>query len=276
MAERNRIRAMQKAMLKAAPKDAAGNAVLTDTEKAQYEVWENWQAAIKISTNAIYGACGAATGSLYCLPVASSTTFLGRNFIKATTVFVDTPGAFSQLGFGEVKAKNVYSDTDSLFIRTQFADPTPARALDLMDAMVKRVNTCGIITEPMKIGGEGAYLNLLLMSAKIYTAKKYARGKTPEKIEKGTVGRRRDNAPWISSTYSEMIEMINAIVPGNRTAQLDAVEAFVGGRIAELLGGLVPIEQLTITMKLSKDLDVRCVLSGEVQFTNGARSCGPR
>lgn len=58
-------------------------------------VWNGTQLAYKVTMNSIYGFCGATKGFLPCLPIASSTTTVGRNMIDKTKSLVETryPGA---------------------------------------------------------------------------------------------------------------------------------------------------------------------------------------
>jgi len=59
------------------------------------------QLALKISANSVYGATGASTGKLYCLPIAASTTAFGRGLIERTSEIVQAHPFNAQVVYGD-------------------------------------------------------------------------------------------------------------------------------------------------------------------------------
>ena len=79
---------------------AAGNAHLAGLYNGQ-------QLAHKISMNSVYGFCGASKGFLACVPLAASTTAMGRSMIAQTKRLAEelVPGS-----------RVIYGDTDSVMV----------------------------------------------------------------------------------------------------------------------------------------------------------------
>jgi DNA polymerase I len=71
------------------------------------EFYKIIEKSLKVLINAAYGVLGAEFFSFYCLPVAESTTAVGRHLIEKTVDFC-----------GELGVKVLYGDTDSVFLET--------------------------------------------------------------------------------------------------------------------------------------------------------------
>ena len=63
--------------------------------------------SLKVLINAAYGVLGAEFFSFYCLPVAESTTAVGRHLIEQTVKFCE-----------DLEVQVLYGDTDSVFLET--------------------------------------------------------------------------------------------------------------------------------------------------------------
>lgn len=63
--------------------------------------------SLKVLINAAYGVLGAEFFSFYCLPVAESTTAIGRHLIEKTVNLCE-----------ELEVQVLYGDTDSVFLKT--------------------------------------------------------------------------------------------------------------------------------------------------------------
>ncbi len=63
--------------------------------------------SLKVLINAAYGVLGAEFFSFYCLPVAESTTAVGRHLIEQTVKFCE-----------DLDIQVLYGDTDSVFLKT--------------------------------------------------------------------------------------------------------------------------------------------------------------
>ncbi len=71
-------------------------------------LYNSRQLAIKISANSIYGFTGSRRGVLTAIPVAESTTGMGRHVIDMTAKYIEANYADSRV---------LYGDTDSVFVR---------------------------------------------------------------------------------------------------------------------------------------------------------------
>ena len=74
--------------------------------------------AIKILMNSLYGVLGAGASRLFSPAVANAITHFGQTLIRTAAAFVERKGL-----------RVLYGDTDSLFVRTDEADPARALAL---------------------------------------------------------------------------------------------------------------------------------------------------
>lgn len=78
------------------------------TDPFEKELFNAKQLAFKVTSNSLYGVCGASNGILSCKPIASSVTATGRRMILETKEYVETRYPGSEV---------VYGDTDSVFVK---------------------------------------------------------------------------------------------------------------------------------------------------------------
>jgi DNA polymerase delta subunit 1 len=79
------------------------------SDNVQRLVLDGRQRAIKVAANAIYGATGAPSSKLQCLPIAETTIVLGAKYLTQAADLI------KQRYSEDVKV--VYGDTDSVFCR---------------------------------------------------------------------------------------------------------------------------------------------------------------
>ena len=230
-------------------------------DAAMADVHNSRQNALKVNANSMYGGMGNTGGPLFFPMGATSITGEGRRWIVASRAFVETPGQFAGLGFGAVGCEVLYGDTDSLMIKLQYEDESAERTMALGEKLVARVNQALFPDGIMSLAFECRYNPYLIMAPKIYATYKFEAGKKPKVMEKGTVGVRRDNAPFVSATERAVVEILmrgpeageRAATPAaEKLRRVDAAFEFVRAAAARLMAGRVPLEQLTITQAIKK------------------------
>jgi DNA polymerase elongation subunit (family B) len=245
MAERKRIKGLMEAAKAVSPR--------TPELEQLIKMLDAWQTAVKVSTNAVYGACGAQSGSLWCLPVAATTTAMGRFYIKAVQRFAEVPGQFDDLGFGPVRLRVLNGDTDSLFMELEFADDTVERAHALGAKMVAKINGHGLYAKPMAIAAECLYWPYLFKKPKMYAARRWEAGvDEPKTKEAGSVTKRRDNAKFVSRVNGQFIATLMRVAAHDRAGGIAQATQIVRQANSDLLNDRVSLADLTITMRLSK------------------------
>src|SRR5579859_577280 len=87
------------------------NLMKSTTDVSQILVLDGRQRAIKVAANAVYGATGAPSSKLQCLPIAETTIVVGaRSLIMAKELIEER--------YNDVVSV-VYGDTDSVFLKTK-------------------------------------------------------------------------------------------------------------------------------------------------------------
>tara|TARA_B110000977_G_scaffold28977_1_gene37460 strand:+ start:593 stop:3364 length:2772 start_codon:yes stop_codon:yes gene_type:complete len=206
------------------------------------EVYNGKQLAYKISMNSIYGFTGAGKGILPCVPIASTTTFKGRDMIEETKTYVETnyPGA-----------KVRYGDTDSVMIEFDVGGRTGMEAIEYSWELGEQAaEACtALFKKPNNLELEKVYCPYFLYSKKRYAAKLWTKDKqgkmNMDYIDiKGLQVVRRDNTMFVREVCKELLDVVLESSDTGPPKQL-ALE-----RAINLLEGDIPNDKLTLSQQL--------------------------
>lgn len=207
------------------------------------EVYNGKQLAYKISMNSVYGFTGAGKGILPCVPIASTTTFQGRNMIEQTKNYVETnfPGA-----------KVRYGDTDSVMVEFDVGDRKGEEAIAYSWELGERAaeECSALFKKPNNLELEKVYWPYFLYSKKRYAAKLWTKAKDGnmhmDYIDvKGLQLVRRDNTAHVREVSKELLDVIlTSSDPG-------PPKELAKERAIELLSGDVPNHKLILSQSLS-------------------------
>jgi DNA polymerase I len=193
----------------------------------------NWykvvQQALKVFLNASYGVFGAAIFPLYCLPLADSTTAIGRHIIMETITKA------SQVGM-----KVVYSDTDSLFLYK----PTKEQ----IDALSNWADsTFGIDLEVDK-----RYVFVTFSGRK----KNYLGVLDSGVVDiKGLMGKKRNTPTFIKSAFTEMTQVLKEVENEHDFIKAKIkIKQIVQNCYTGLKGRKFSLDELTFRVMLSRPL----------------------
>ena len=165
--------------------------------KAEYDIYDKRQLAIKISCNSVYGFTGADTGMYKLKAIAETVTKVGRSLIDRTI----------HLSESLENTEVVYGDTDSVMLR--FLDK-PSR-LEVFERGEKLADK---ITDVFAEGGEKIIVlefekvmePYLLVERKRYCANSYETpDQPPKRDEKGLPTVRRDNTPIARTVLKDVL-----------------------------------------------------------------------
>ncbi len=211
------------------------------------------QQALKILANSYYGYLAYARSRWYSRDCGESVTAWGRHYITQAISFAESKG-FSVL----------YADTDSVFML--LGDKPRDEAMKFM----QEVNSN--LPERMELELEAFYTRGLFVTKKSGTAgakKKYAliddKGRT--KI-RGFELVRRD---WSKVAKETQLDVLNAIL---KDGSKDKAVSIVKDTVIRLRLGTVPLEELVVYTKLSKDPDKYLITSPELSAARKARAAG--
>jgi len=205
--------------------------VLANTEKnpelrQQYKVV---QRALKVFINASYGVFGAETFSLYCPPVAESTTALGRHAILSSLK----------------KAKDLglvilYGDTDSLFIW----NPSQEQIEELMKWSREYLEIDLDIDKKYKwIAFSGRKKNYLGI---------YIDGKVDIK---GLVGKKRNTPEFVKKLFSDVIAVLSKVENVEQLEEAkDEIRKITYENYKKLKNRLFTLDELAFRVTLTKSL----------------------
>lgn len=150
--------------------------------------------------NSMYGATGVTRGYLPMLPVASTTTYMGRVNIKLTSDYLQNI----------FKAKVIYSDTDSCYCTFDQKElQNPTKLWDHCVYVASEISK--MFPSPMQLEFESViYSTFLILTMKRYMSLKCDRdGNISEDIsKKGVLLARRDNSKFIRNLYEKIVKMI--------------------------------------------------------------------
>ncbi|MEM0126184.1 MAG: DNA-directed DNA polymerase I, partial [Thermofilum sp.] len=197
-----------------------------EQEKMQYEVI---QSALKVFLNASYGVFGAESFSLYCPPVAESTTALGRYSILKTMEKAVKMGI-----------PVLYGDTDSLFLW----NPAPEKLESLLQSVLNDLQ--------IDLSIDKEYKWVVFSKRK----KNYLGLLKEGKVDiKGLTGKKRNTPDYIKNVFSDIIAELskadNILV---FEKSVEKVEEKVKDSLKHLKKHEVPLDQLAFKVALTKSL----------------------
>jgi DNA polymerase elongation subunit (family B) len=202
-------------------------------------LYDGKQLALKVICNSMYGILGALTGTMQCIPIASSVTATGRRMIEDTSEYCTKV----------YSTATVYGDTDSVFIKPN-TNMSIEEAFELGERIEKSINVAGVFKEPNYLEFEKVMKNLLLVSKKKYAAKKFEGSPSNGKLNvMGLECARRDNFSFLVDV--QQAYLIALCVETNKKAAKSEVSAAV----KRLTSNQVPLEKLTVSKKLARKLD---------------------
>lgn len=211
-----------------------------------YKIANGRQLGLKVCANSIYGFTGASVGFLPEKRIAESVTKYGRGLTLQTQDLIENHPVWGK----EHGVKCVYGDTDSVFChlpRSLCDGPTP-------EETVKRAEEIGRemgefvdkhFLRPVELEFEKVYLPFMLIKKKRYCGKKYEDGHV--KIDmKGLECVRRDFCPLLVKTQKKMLMTLMETMNVEQACQI------VSNAIQDLAVGKIPLEDLTMSKKLSR------------------------
>jgi DNA polymerase delta subunit 1 len=211
-------------------------------------IYNGRQLALKISCNSIYGFCGAVAGFLPCIPIASTTTHIGRDLISRSKQIAESHYRIEN-GF-KGNAKVVYGDTDSIMIN--FNLPNPRAPETVRDAMRLGEEAAELISNvfpnPILLEFEKVYRPYMLFSKKRYAGMLYSTAwDKPDYLDvKGLQNVRRDSCLLLRELYNDCLNMIL------REDDVPKAQQLVQTVVSQLLARSVSVHKLLLSKKLSK------------------------
>ncbi|MFX1384319.1 MAG: DNA-directed DNA polymerase I [Promethearchaeota archaeon] len=190
------------------------------------------QQALKVFINSAYGVFGSQNFPLFCLPVAESTTGIGRYSIKATIKKSESMGV-----------KVLYGDTDSVLL----SHPTKEQLKNISEWSKKELD--------LDLEEEKKYQFLALSERKknyigIYKDTKYV-------DIKGLVAKKRNTPEFIKKIFNEFIEILKNITNDNEfnKARYKIIDLVKNSRNKIGKPDAFTLEDYAINISLQKDLD---------------------
>lgn len=201
------------------------------------------QLAYKVTANSLYGQTGAPTSPIYFLPIASSTTAIGRERLYFARDIVEKNFKDSEI---------VYGDTDSIFINFHLKDDKGVEQTDLA-SLIKTMELSiqaaaminAIVPKPQSIVYEKTFWPWILAAKKKYVGLKYELN--PMKCvltSMGIVLKRRDNAPIVKIVVGGIIDYIL------KTRDIQKAIDYTKEVIGKLMDGFYPIDKFIISKTL--------------------------
>ena len=205
-------------------------AATTDNERA---MWNAMQLALKTACNSLYGMM-VAGGLLDYREIGHSITAGGKALLhRAIDLAVEHFGVTV-----------LYGDTDSIMVvRDDIKDIGAAFAL--MNEMAAKI-TSVIDRHPVKLEAEKVLFPYLLLNKKRYAGMYHLQGKDPWLFFKGVETARRDNCTYAAQTITEAVKILM------EQRNTGAVVRYVHERVAKLVSGQVPMDQLVISQSMAK------------------------
>ncbi len=224
---------------KKAKKDMA-----TATDPLVKAVQNGRQLALKISANSVYGFTGAIVGHLPCVPIASSTTSIGRDLLLQTKKFVETH--FTVANNYPADAQVVYGDTDSVMVK--FGVHDVVTAMPLAEEAAKLVSA--EFPSPIKLEFEKVYMPYLLMNKKRYAGLLWTNAEKYDKMDtKGLETVRRDNCMLVRIVVETCLHKILV------DRDVEGAISYSKEVISQLLQDKIDISLLVITKSLGKGVE---------------------
>jgi DNA polymerase, archaea type len=190
----------------------------------QQELGNNvMQLALKNLINGIYGLFGSEFFDFSDYRVAELTTAFGRQTLKYMQHIAEKVYGF----------KVIYGDTDSIFVTDVKKENDTNKFLA----------ECSIVLEDVEIELANVFNRTLIIKKKHYLGIT----KEGEIIVKGMEGAKNDRPPWINNVFNRFVKETFA-------DDVDSLEN-LSHSLKELEEGKVDINELKISVKLSKDPD---------------------
>jgi DNA polymerase I len=205
-------------------KHKAKDPSLSKEERSWYNVV---QQALKVFLNASYGVFGSDVFQLYCLPLAESTTAIGRYIIKETINKAR-----------EMNLNVIYADTDSLFIHK----PSEQQIIELQEWAESRF---GIDLEVDK-----KYVFLTFSGRK----KNYL-GLLDNGIVdiKGLVGKKRNTPVFLKHAFNELIQILKEVkTPEDFNHAKEKIKEIVQNCYNNLKNRKYTLDELAFKVMLSR------------------------
>ncbi|MHA1682136.1 MAG: DNA polymerase domain-containing protein [Promethearchaeota archaeon] len=209
-----------------------------------YDIMNGAQNAAKITVNSMYGATGATIGEMYCPMIGASTTGYGRVDIQKAEQFLYRDE------YKWAKPQIIYGDTDSIMVNTP--ELTILEAIEFGKKVAKEMNASGIFKKPMNMEYECVYDPYLIWDKKKrYCCVKYTKDDKNGKLSmSGVEAVRFDGCSYRKKSLSELFHLM---LKEKKSAH--ELFEYVKKIVQDLLLGKIPLDELTISQKLSKDMD---------------------
>ena len=215
----------------------------TEKDPFKYSLLDSKQLSQKICCNSLYGFTGTTTGMLPLKAIAAAVTCTGRKMIDQSSELAEKMGATT-----------IYGDTDSIMVTY----PTPKEIMDQGElAMMKFLFNKGeemsaeitkLFGHPVLMEFENIYTRYLLVSKKRYAALSWLVPEGPPKMSsKGLVTVRRDNAPIVRSTATEVLRLLL-----EEKKNEDDIIKYIKSVLDDLEKGKIPVKELSITKELTR------------------------
>jgi len=164
-------------------KPKSGDKKISEQQRSYYNTI---QQALKVFINGSYGVFGSENFPLFCLPVAESTTGIGRYSIKATIEKAE-----------EMNIKVLYGDTDSVFL------------LNPSKEQLKEISAWSKSELDLDLEEEKTYQFLALSGRKKNYIGIYKDSKNVDM--KGLVAKKRNTPKFIKTVFGQLITILKEI-----------------------------------------------------------------
>ncbi|MDI9619586.1 MAG: DNA-directed DNA polymerase I [Candidatus Nezhaarchaeota archaeon] len=207
------------------------------SKKSLYEVVEK---SLKVVLNASYGVMGSSNFSLYCPPVAESTTAIGRYIITKTIEKA------SSLGL-----KVLYGDTDSIFIH----NPEESKIKELVEWAEKELK--------VDLDYDKSYRFVAFSGLK----KNYVGVLTNGDVDiKGLVGKKRNTPPFLKEAFLNLTAILSKV---NNVEDFERARETMRKLVKSVYDNLrqrkYSLDEMAFTVMLSKPLEGYAVSSQHVK-----------
>jgi len=156
-----------------------------EQDPAKRSLYEVVEKSLKVILNASYGVMGSSNFSLYCPPVAESTTAIGRYIITKTIEKAQSLGLHV-----------IYGDTDSIFIH----NPDESKIKELMEWAERELK--------VDLDYDKSYRFVTFSGLK----KNYVGVLTNGDVDiKGLVGKKRNTPPFLKEAFLDFVNILSKI-----------------------------------------------------------------
>lgn len=201
------------------------------------------QLAFKVTANSLYGQTGAPTSPIFFLPIAASTTAIGRKRLHYAKKMVEENFSGSEV---------IYGDTDSIFINFHLKDKDGNERTDT-SALIETIALCqkaaklinDNVPKPQSIVYEKTLHPFILVAKKKYVGLLFT--KDPEKYflkSMGIVLKRRDNAPIVKIVVGGIIDHLL------KNRDINMAVKYTKDVLRKLMDGKYPIDKFIISKTL--------------------------